>query len=225
MIDKRVSSCAEALSTVQDGDTILLGGFGGAGMPRELIAALLHSGARELTLVTNNAGGDGTPIATLIWEKRVAKLVCSYPRSVDRANWVLERWQDGSFQLELVPQGTLSERMRAAGAGLGGFFTPTAGGTQLAEGKETRVINGREHVFEEPLAGDYALIKAKRSDRWGNLVYNKAQRSFGPTMATAATTTIVEVDEIVDLGELDPEHIVTPGIFVDKVVEIGVQAS
>lgn len=220
MIDKRVSTCAEALSELRDGQTILLGGFGEAGMPRNLIAALLDNGARDLTVVTNNAGGDGTPIATLIWEKRISKLVCSYPRSVDGANWVKQRWQEGSFELELVPQGTMSERMRAAGAGLGGFFTPTAGGTLLAEGKETRVINGRVHVFEEPLPGDFALISALRADRWGNLVYRKAARNFGPTMSAAATTTVVEVGEVVELGELDPEHIVTPGIFVDKVVEV-----
>lgn len=220
MIDKRVSTCAEALSELRDGQTILLGGFGEAGMPRNLIAALLDNGARDLTVVTNNAGGDGTPIATLIWEKRISKLVCSYPRSVDGANWVKQRWQEGSFELELVPQGTMSERMRAAGAGLGGFFTPTAGGTLLAEGKETRVINGRVHVFEEPLPGDFALISALRADRWGNLVYRKAARNFGPTMSAAAATTVVEVGEVVELGELDPEHIVTPGIFVDKVVEV-----
>lgn len=220
MIDKRVASCAEALNDLRDGQTILLGGFGEAGMPRNLIAALLDNGAKDLTLVTNNAGGDGTPIATLIWEKRVKKLVCSYPRSVDGAHWVKQRWQDGDFELELVPQGTMSERMRAAGAGLGGFFTPTGGGTLLAEGKETRVINGRVHVFEEPLPGDFALIQALRADRWGNLVYRKAGRNFGPTMSAAATTTVVEVAEIVELGELDPEHIITPGIFVDKVVKV-----
>ena len=220
-IDKRVGSCAEALSEVKDGQTILLGGFGAAGMPVALIAALLDSGARDLTLVTNNAGGDGTPIATLIWEKRVARLVCSYPRSVDGAHWVHQRWVEGSFELELVPQGTMSERMRAAGAGLGGFFTPTAGGTALAEGKESRMINGRLHVLEDPLPGDIALIKARQADRWGNLTYHKAARNFGPTMATAATTTIVEVDEFVELGALDPEVIITPGIFVDKIVEVG----
>jgi 3-oxoadipate CoA-transferase, alpha subunit len=220
LINKHVASCAEALADVRDGQTILLGGFGAAGMPTHLIAALLENGARDLTLVTNNAGGDGTPIATLIWEKRVRKLVCSYPRSVDGAEWVKQRWQEGAFELELVPQGTMSERMRAAGAGLGGFFTPTGGGTMLAEGKESRVINGRVHVFEEPLPGDFALIQAHRADRWGNLVYRKAARNFGPTMSAAATTTVVEVSEVVELGELDPEHVVTPGIFVDKVVEI-----
>lgn len=220
MIDKRVATCAEALSDLRDGQSVLLGGFGAAGMPTHLIEALLDNGARDLTLVTNNAGGDGTPIATLIWEKRVAKLVCSYPRSVDNAHWVKQRWQEGSFELELVPQGTMSERMRAAGAGLGGFFTPTAGGTSLAEGKETRMINGRVHVFEEPLPGDFALIQALRADRWGNLVYRKAARNFGPTMSAAAATTVVEVSEVVELGDLDPEHIVTPGIFIDRVVEV-----
>lgn len=220
MIDKRVGSCAEALAGVRDGQTVLLSGFGAAGMPVELIGALLDSGAKDLTLVTNNAGGDGSPIATLIWERRVSRLICSYPRSVDRANWVKDRWEEGAFELELVPQGTLSERMRAAGAGLGGFFTPTAGGTLLAEGKETRVIDGRIHVLEAPLRGDIALIQAEKGDRWGNLTYRKAARNFGPTMATAATTTIVQVHQLVELGELDPEQIITPGIFVDKVVEV-----
>lgn len=220
MIDKRVGSCAEALAGVRDGQTVLLSGFGAAGMPVELIGALLDSGVKDLTLVTNNAGGDGSPIATLIWERRVSRLICSYPRSVDRANWVKDRWEEGAFELELVPQGTLSERMRAAGAGLGGFFTPTAGGTLLAEGKETRVIDGRIHVLEAPLRGDIALIQAEKGDRWGNLTYRKAARNFGPTMATAATTTIVQVHQLVELGELDPEQIITPGIFVDKVVEV-----
>ncbi|WP_106847832.1 3-oxoacid CoA-transferase subunit A [Blastococcus sp. Marseille-P5729] len=220
MIDKQVASCAEALAGVEDGQTVLIGGFGASGMPAHLIGALMDTGARELTIVTNNAGGDGSPIATLVWERRVSRLVCSYPRSVDGANWVLDRWQEGTFELELVPQGTLSERMRAAGAGLGGFFTPTGAGTVLGEGKETREINGRLHVLENPLPGDVALIKARQADRWGNLTYRKAARNFGPTMATAARTTVVEVTEIVELGTLDPEHIITPGIFVDRVVEV-----
>ena len=220
MIDKRVGSCAEAMADIEDVQTILLGGFGAAGMPALLIEALLDNGAKDLTLDTNNAGGDGSPIATLIWENRVRKLVCSYPRSVDGALWVKERWQQGAFELDLVPQGTMSERMRAAGAGLGGFFTPTAAGTVLGEGKETRMINGRLHVLEDPLPGDFALIKARQADRWGNLTYHKAGRNFGPTMSAAARTTVVEVDEIVELGALDPEVIITPGIFVDKVVEV-----
>ncbi|QHB98862.1 3-oxoacid CoA-transferase subunit A [Epidermidibacterium keratini] len=221
MIDKRVSTMAEALSGVEDGATILVGGFGSAGLPTDLVEALLDTSATDLTVVCNNAGGDDTPIARLIWEKRIRRFICSYPRSVSGAHQVKKRWEEGSFELELVPQGTMSERMRAAGAGLGGFFTPTAGGTMLAEGKETRMIGGRLHVFEEPLPGDYALIKADTADRWGNLTYHASGRNFGPTMASAAATTVVQVRQFVELGELDPEQIITPGIFVDRVIEVG----
>lgn len=220
MIDKRVTSMADALSGVEDGATILVGGFGSAGLPTDLVEALLEAGATDLTVVSNNAGGDDTPVARLIWEKRVRRFICSYPRSVSGAHQVRQRWEEGTFELELVPQGTMSERIRAAGAGLGGFFTPTAGGTMLAEGKETRMIDGRVHVFEEPLPGDFALIRADTADRWGNLTYHASGRNFGPSMASAAATTVVQVSRFVELGELDPEHIITPGIFVDRVIEV-----
>ncbi len=220
MIDKRVGGLAEAVEGIDDGATILISGFGDAGIPVELCHAVLDSGVRDLTIVTNNGGSGETDVAALIREKRVAKLVCSYPRSAG-SHWFKQRWDEGQLELELVPQGTLSERMRAAGAGLGGFFTPTGAETELAQGKETRMINGRLHVLEQPLPGDFALIHAQQADRWGNLTYHLAARNFGPTMATAATTTIVQVREFVELGELNPEHIITPGIFVDRIVEVG----
>lgn len=220
MIDKRVGGLAEAVEGIDDGATILISGFGDAGIPVELCHAVLDSGVRDLTIVTNNGGSGETDVAALIREKRVAKLVCSYPRSAG-SHWFKQRWDEGQLELELVPQGTLSERMRAAGAGLGGFFTPTGAETELAQGKETRMINGRLHVLEQPLPGDFALIHAQQADRWGNLTYHLAARNFGPTMATAAATTIVQVREFVELGELDPEHIITPGIFVDRIIEVG----
>ena len=219
MIDKRVASLPEAVAGIQDGSTVLIGGFGASGVPVELVHALLDHGARELTLVTNNAGSGDSDIAALLRERRVRKVVCSYPRSQGSV-WFEQLYYAGEVELELVPQGTLSERMRAAGAGLGGFFTPTGAESLLSEGKETRVIGGRLHVFEEPLHGDVALIKAKAADRWGNLVYHTAARNFGPTMATAADVTVVQVRQLVELGELDPECIVTPGIFVDRVVSV-----
>jgi 3-oxoadipate CoA-transferase alpha subunit len=219
VIDKRVASLPEAVANVQDGSTVLVGGFGSSGVPVELVHALLDQGARDLTLVTNNAGSGDSDIAALLRERRVRKVVCSYPRS-QGSIWFEELYYAGEIELELVPQGTLSERMRAAGAGLGGFFTPTGAESLLAKGKETRVIGGRLHVLEEPLHGDVALIKANAADRWGNLVYHTAARNFGPTMATAAELTVVQVRRFVDLGELDPECIVTPGIFVDRVVEV-----
>jgi 3-oxoadipate CoA-transferase alpha subunit len=219
LIDKRVGSLAEAVADLQDGATVLVGGFGNSGIPVELVHAVLDQGARDLVLVTNNAGSGESDVAALLREHRVRKIICSYPRSSGSV-WFEERYRAGEIELELVPQGTLSERMRAAGAGLGGFFTPAGADSLLAEGKEVRVINGRRHVFEEPLHGDVALIKARKADRWGNLVYSTAARNFGPTMATAATTTVVQVREFVELGDLDPECIVTPGIFVDRVVEV-----
>ncbi|SEK39521.1 3-oxoadipate CoA-transferase alpha subunit [Blastococcus sp. DSM 46786] len=219
MIDKRVASLAEAVAGVPDGATVLVGGFGAAGVPVELVHALLEQGARDLTIVTNNAGSGETDVAALIRERRVRKIICSYPRSAGSI-WFEEFYRAGDIELELVPQGTLSERMRAAGAGLGGFFTPAGADSLLARGKEVRMIAGRRHVFEEPLRGDVALVQALRADRWGNLVYNKAARNFGPTMATAAGLTVVQVREFVELGELDPEAVVTPGIFVDRVVEV-----
>ncbi|GAB3196089.1 3-oxoacid CoA-transferase subunit A [Geodermatophilus arenarius] len=220
MIDKRVGSLADAVAGIEDGATVLIGGFGASGVPVELVHALLDQGTTDLTVVTNNAGSGETDVAALLRERRVRKIVCSYPRSAGSV-WFEERWRAGEVELELVPQGTLSERMRAAAAGLGGFFTPTGADTRLAEGKEVRVIDGRRHVFEEPLPGDVALVRAARADRWGNLVYRTAARNFGPTMAAAAALTVVQVDEFVELGALDPEVIVTPGIFVDRVVEVG----
>jgi 3-oxoadipate CoA-transferase alpha subunit len=198
----------------------MIGGFGTAGMPAELIEALIAQGASDLTIISNNAGNAETGLAALLKAKRVRKIVCSFPRQPD--SWVFDGlYRAGEIALELVPQGTLAERIRAAGAGIGAFFTPTGYGTQLAEGKETRIINGRPHVLEYALQGDVALIKAHRADRWGNLVYRKAARNFGPIMATAARCTIAQVSAIVELGALDPEIIVTPGIFVHRVVIAG----
>jgi len=219
MLDKIVSSPEAALADVSDGATILVGGFGGSGIPNELIDALLARGARELTIVNNNAGNGETGVAALLKAGRVRKIVCSYPRQLDSHHFQA-LYRAGKIELELVPQGTLSERMRAAGAGIPAFFTPTGYGTDLAKGKETRVIDGRGQVLEYPLHGDVALVKAERGDRWGNLVYRKSARNFGPTMASAAKVTIAQVYEIVELGRLDPEHIVTPGIFVTRVVKV-----
>jgi 3-oxoadipate CoA-transferase alpha subunit len=220
VIDKRVQSLAEAVAGIRDGSVVLCGGFGASGQPDHLIHALIEQGAKDLVIVSNNAGAGHIGLAALLDAGRVRKVICSYPRSAGSV--VFERlWAAGKVELELVPQGTLSERMRAAGAGLGGFYTPTGAGTKLAEGKEQRVIDGRLYVFEKPLKGDVALIRAERADRWGNLVYRKAARNFNPVMAMAADLTVVEVKETVELGALDPEAIVTPGIFVDRVVEVG----
>lgn len=219
MIDKQVTSLTEAVSGVLDGATVLIGGFGSSGVPVALVHALLEQGATDLTVVTNNAGSGETDVAALLRERRVRKIVCSYPRSAGSV-WFERRYAAGELELELVPQGTLSERMRAAGAGLGGFFTPAGADSLLAGDRETRMINGRRHVFEEPLPGDLALVQAERADRWGNLVYHAAARNFGPTMATAAALTVVQVREVVPLGQLDPECVVTPGIFVDRVVVV-----
>lgn len=210
---------AEAVGQVQDGSTVLLGGFGNPGQPMELIDALLDSGARDLTVVNNNAGQADAGLALLIKERRVAKMICSFPRQSD--SWHFdEAYRAREIQLELVPQGNLAERLRAAGAGIGGFFTPTGYGTVLAEGKETRVIEGRGYVLEQPLPGDIALIKALRADEAGNLVYRKTARNFGPVMAAAAAHTVVQVDEVVPVGGIDPEHVITPGIHVDTVTVI-----
>jgi len=220
MINKVVHSLAAALSGIRDGSVVLIGGFGSSGIPVELIDALIAQGAKGLTVVTNNAGSGWTDVAKLLATGRVHKIVCSYPRS--SGSVVFEQlYAAGKIELELVPQGTLSERMRAAGAGIGGFYTRTAVGTLLAEGKETRMLDGQEYVLEKPLKGDVALIKAELADRWGNLTYRAAARNFGPTMAMAADLTIVQARRIVELGEIPPEQVVTPGIFVDRVVEIG----
>jgi len=219
VLDKRVSTLAEAVAGVQDGAVVLIGGFGSSGIPVELTHALLEQGARDLTVVTNNAGSGETDVAALLRERRVRKIICSYPRSKG-STWFEQLYRAKEIELELVPQGTLSERMRAAGAGLGGFFTPTGADSTLAQGKEVRVIGGRRHVFEQPLPGDLALVKGDRADRWGNVVYHSAARNFGPTMCTAAALTVVQVRQLVELGDLDPEAVVTPGVFVDRVVEV-----
>lgn len=218
MIDKTCDTLERAVADIPDGATIMIGGFGNAGMPSALIDALLAHGARELTIVNNNAGNGETGLAALIKAKRVRKIVCSFPRQADSHHFDA-LYRAGEIELELTPQGNLAERIRAAGAGIGGFFTPTGYGTLLAKGKETRIIDGRGYVFETPLAADFALIKALKGDRWGNLVYRKTARNFGPIMATAAKVAIAQVAEIVELGELDPETIVTPGIFVQRVVK------
>ena len=212
----------EAVAGIEDGATVLVGGFGLAGMPSALIDALIRQGATDLTVVCNNAGNGDTGLAALLAAGRVRKVVCSFPRQSD--SWVFDRlYREGRIELELVPQGNLAERMRAAGAGIGAFYCPTGVGTRLAEGKETRVIDGRSYVLEHPIRGDVALIKAQTADRMGNLVYRKTARNFGPVMATAATTTIVEVHDLVEPGDIDPEVVVTPGIFVDRVVVTGDQ--
>ena len=224
MIDKIAASVADALAGVQDGATVLIGGFGTAGTPGELIDGLIAQGARELTLVCNNAGNGEHGVAALIKAGRVRKIICSFPRQAD-SHVFDAAYRSGKIELELVPQGNLAERMRAAGAGVGAFFTPTGFGTELAKNadgspKETRRINGRDHVLEYPIHGDVALVRAERGDRWGNLTYRIAARNFGPLMATAARFTVATVHEIVELGALDPEAVVTPGIYVSKVVKI-----
>tara|TARA_B110000467_G_C18255883_1_gene443326 strand:- start:153 stop:842 length:690 start_codon:yes stop_codon:yes gene_type:complete len=218
-INKIMSNFEDAVAGVKDGSTILVSGFGGAGMPTELLNALRDQGATDLTIVSNNAGVGREGISGLLSEGKIRKVICSYPRSGGSVIFE-EMWAAGKVELEVVPQGTLSERIRAAGAGIGAFYTPTAVGTQLAEGKEVREINGRLQVLEYPLKGDVAFVLAKKADRWGNLTYNKSARNFGPVMAPAADLTIVQVHEIVELGTLDPEAIVTPSIFVNRVVKM-----
>jgi 3-oxoadipate CoA-transferase alpha subunit len=219
MIDKIAASIAEALAGVRDGSTVLIGGFGTSGIPGELIDGLLEQGARDLTVVNNNAGNGDTGLAALLAAGRVRKIICSFPRQVD--SHVFDGlYRSGKIELELVPQGNLAERLRAAGAGIGAFFGPSSYGTPLAEGKETREIDGKHYVLEYPIRGDVGLIKAERGDRWGNLTFRKAARNFGPVMAMAAERTIATVYDIAQLGELDPENVVTPGIFVSKIVKI-----
>jgi 3-oxoadipate CoA-transferase alpha subunit len=219
LIDKFVASVSDAVAGIEDGSTVMIGGFGTAGMPAELIDALIAQGARDLTIVNNNAGNGDTGVAALLAGNRVRKIICSFPRQVD--SWVFDNlYRSRAIELELVPQGNLAERIRAAGAGIGAFYTPTGYGTLLAQGMETREIDGRPYVLEYPIRADYALIKADRADRHGNLVYRKTARNFGPVMATAARCTIAQVRERVALGELDPEAIVTPGIFVHRVVQV-----
>jgi 3-oxoadipate CoA-transferase alpha subunit len=218
MIDKTYESLERAVADVHDGATVMIGGFGNAGMPSALIDALIAQGARDLTIVNNNAGNGETGLAALLKAKRVRKIICSFPRQADSHHFDA-LYRSGEIELELTPQGNLAERIRAAGAGIGGFFSPTGYGTLLAEGKETRLIDGRHYVLESPIHADFALIKALHGDRWGNLVYRKTARNFGPIMAMAAKVTIAQVQDVVPLGELDPEVIVTPGIFVQRVVK------
>jgi 3-oxoadipate CoA-transferase alpha subunit len=219
MIDKQVHSVEDGVADISDGATVMIGGFGGAGQPNELIDALIGHGAKDLVIVNNNAGNGDTGIAALLKAGRVRKIICSFPRQAD-SHVFDDLYRRGQIELELVPQGNLAERIRAAGAGIGGFFTPTGYGTELAKGRETREIDGRMYVLELPLHADVALIKAERGDRWGNLTYRKTARNFGPIMAMAATATVASVHDFVRLGELDPESIVTRGIFVQRVVKV-----
>ena len=219
MISKIVPDLQAAVEGIQDGSVVLIGGFGGAGQPHELIDALIAQGARDLTIVSNNAGNGTTGIAALLQNGQVRKVICSFPRQTD--SFVFDGlYRAGKLELELVPQGTLAERIRAGGAGVGGFYTRTAVGTPLAEGKEVRTIDGVDYVFELPIKADVALIKALVADRWGNLTYRKTARNFGPIMATAAKLTIAQVTEIVELGQIDPEVVVTPSAYVNRVVRV-----
>ncbi|WP_058048339.1 3-oxoacid CoA-transferase subunit A [Janthinobacterium sp. Ant5-2-1] len=219
MIDKLRSSVLDALADIHDGATVMIGGFGGAGQPAELIDGLIAQGARDLVIVNNNAGNGDTGLAALLKNGQVRKIICSFPRQAD--SHVFDAlYRAGQLELELVPQGNLAERIRAAGAGIGGFFTPTGYGTDLAKGKETREIDGRMYVFESPIHADFALIKAEQGDRWGNLTYRKTARNFGPIMAMAAKVSIASVHEVLDLGSIDPEHVITPGLFVQRIVQV-----
>lgn len=219
MVNKIAESPEAALADVHDGATVMIGGFGTAGLPNELIDALIAHGCRDLTIVNNNAGNGDTGLAALLAARRVRKIICSFPRQTDSHHFD-RLYRAGQIELELVPQGNLAERIRAAGAGIGGFFTPTGYGTDLAKGKETRVIDGRGYVLEMPIHADFALIKAERGDRWGNLTYRMTARNFGPIMAMAARVAVASVHEVVELGELDPEAVVTPGLFVQRVVKV-----
>ncbi len=224
MIDKTVANADAAVADIHDGATVMIGGFGTAGMPDALIDALIAQGARGLTIINNNAGNGDTGLAALIRHKRVRRVVCSFPRQADSQHFDTA-YRAGEIELELVPQGNLAARIHAAGSGLGAIFTPTGYGTELAQGKETREIDGRHYVLEYPLHADFALIKAHHGDRWGNLVYRKTARNFGPLMAMAARCAIVQVDAVVPLGDLDPEAVVTPGIFVQRVVALDATAT
>lgn len=224
MIDKQLASAEAAVADIQDGASVMIGGFGTAGMPDELINALIARGAGDLTIINNNAGNGETGVAALIKAGRVRKIICSFPRQSDSHHFDAA-YRAGQIELELVPQGNLAARIQAAGAGLGAIFTPTGYGTLLAEGKETREIDGRHYVLEMPIHADFALIKAHRGDRWGNLVYRKTARNFGPIMAMAAKTTIAQISSFVPLGSIDPETVVTPGIFVQRVVKIAASSA
>ena len=217
MIDKTVASLVEAVADIHDGATVMVSGFGGAGLPTALLDALAAQGARDLTIVSNNAGSGGVGISKLVLAKQVSKVICSFPRQPGSTAFD-DLYRAGALALELVPQGTLAERIRAAGAGIGAFFTPTGAGTELADGKECRTLDGVEQVLEYPIHADFALIKAHTGDRWGNLTYRRSGRNFGPMMATAARCTIAQVSHIAELGTIDPEAIITPGIYVKRVV-------
>ncbi|RHW39387.1 3-oxoacid CoA-transferase subunit A [Lysinibacillus yapensis] len=219
MIEKKFESAVQAVSDMQDGATLLVGGFGGSGLPSHLVAALAEQGAKDLTVVSNNIGAVSDGVAALISNNQVSKIICSFPVG-PHADDLVERLQKGTIELEIVPQGTLAERIRAGGAGIPAFYTPTGAHTELGEGKETREFNGRLHLLEQAIVGDYAFIKASKADRWGNLVYRKTMRNFNPVMATAAKITIAEVNEIVKIGEIDPEEIVTPSVFVQRLVQV-----
>jgi 3-oxoadipate CoA-transferase alpha subunit len=219
MVNKIAASLDSAVADIPDGATIMIGGFGTAGLPSELIDALLEQGVKDLTIVNNNAGNGETGLAALLKARRVRKILCSFPRQVDSHHFD-RLYRSGEIELELVPQGNLAERIRAAGAGIGAFYTPTGYATDLAKGKETRIIDGRGYVLEYPIHADVALIKAERADPWGNLVYRKTARNFGPVMASAAKCTIVQVRQVVALGALDPEAVITPGIFVKRIVHV-----
>jgi len=219
VIQKSVINVADAVADIFEGAVILVSGFGGAGLPTFLLDALVEQGSKNLTIVSNNAGNAGLGIAKLVAGGRVKKMICSFPRQPESGAFD-DLYRQGKIELELVPQGTLAERIRAGGAGIGGFYTRTGYGTRLAEGKEIKVIDGDNYLFEKAIKADFALIKADKGDRWGNLVYRRTGRNFGPVMATAATTTIAQVNQIVDLGSLDPEAIVTPGIYVQRIVKV-----
>ncbi|MDP7592130.1 MAG: 3-oxoacid CoA-transferase subunit A [Litorilituus sp.] len=219
MIDKRVTSCAAAVAKIKDGDTVMIGGFGEAGSPIELIHALIDHGAKNLTVVNNNTGSGRVGLAALIENGQVAKMICSYPRTANSTVFP-ELYHAGKIELELVPQGTLAERIRAGGAGVPAFYTPTSVGTPLAAGKESRTFEEQEYVMERAIKADFALIQAKQADRYGNLTFNKTARNFAPIMAMAATHTLVQTNEMVELGEIDPENVITPGIFVNQIVEV-----
>lgn len=220
MINKIVDTMHAAIAGVRDGDTVMIGGFGGAGQPSALIDALIEQGARDLVIVNNNAGNGETGLAALLKARRVRKILCSYPRQVD--SHVFDGlYRSGEIELELIPQGNLAERIRAAGAGIGAFYSPTGFGTLLAQGKEVRRIQDRDYVLEMPIHADFALIMAEQADRWGNLTYRKTARNFGPIMAMAAKVTVAQVRTIVPLGGLDPERVVTPAVYVQRVIQVG----
>lgn len=219
MIDKKASSAYEAVADMPNGATLLVGGFGGSGLPSTLVAALVQHGAKDLTVVSNNIGAVSDGVAALISNNQVKKIICSFPVG-PHADDLVARLQEGTIELEIVPQGTLAERIRAGGAGIPAFYTATGYGTELGEGKEVREFNGRQYIMEQAIVGDYAFVRANQADRWGNLVYRKTQRNFNPVMASAATITIAEVDEIVELGAIEPENVITPCIFVHRLVEL-----